>query len=254
MKPGGQVGLLIEQGEGGRPNATFQPAGTNITNTLGSKPNQVLFEGELKGTEPGSKPYETATGARRSLESIKAAVSAIDRGAQTGTVEPYLQVARGVLKDLFNVETSANAPTGELSALLKAKVLDEKGGLGAGFSNEDRRYFAEAGGDIATNPEALKRLLAIQARMAIKTVQTHNARIGALMQNKSAELDPVVLQNRMIPLGEFVLPDTPTGREVDLYMQQGYGIVPERATRPGLAPAAGLRGKALVDAILGGSK
>lgn len=245
-RPGGQMAQITNYAEGGRPQATFQQPGVNVTNNLGPKANQFLLEKAIGPVMAEGKSFADAQASASALTRIKEVVGAIDRGAQTGLVEPYAQAARGIL-DFFNIKTDANAPTAVLSSQMKSLVLDERGGLGAQISDADRKFFTEATGDIATNPEALKRILAVMARSSLKKIADHNARVNALLRNQTAELDPTILQQQIVPAG-LQLPDTQTGRELDQMLQNLYSGKSTGKVTPSLS------GPALRDFYLKGGR
>lgn len=208
----------------GRPQATLTRPPSTITNTVstGDKVELEQFKSQIDQVAPKGASYEAAKNASKSLRSIAEAIGQIEAGATSGTVEPYLQVARGIAAYL-GIPNAAAASVDALSAALKSKVLSEQGGLGTQISDADRRFFEEAGGSIATNPEALLRILSYQAVSQMREVAMHNQRVQQLADIKP--INPELMKINAIPLN-FALPQGPVGKKVEQMIDRLYKGLP----------------------------
>ena len=151
---------------------------------------------------PGGKSNVAAAGAQEALNSSAEALQAVNDGARQGIAQPALQVLRKIGAEL-GMPDSETAPTDALTASLKASVFKDLGGLGAQISDGDRKFVMEFSGDLATDPMALKRMLAIRMAAQIKKVNTHN-KVVASFANKAD--DPTIEGEAGLPLN-ITIPD-----------------------------------------------
>jgi hypothetical protein len=145
------------------------------------------IKGLVEANLPGGKGYEAAKGAAQSLMLANEQVAAINQGAKTGSLGNVQQELRK-FGELLGVPNAATAPTEMVGNLAKQRVLAKLGGLGAQISNSDRDFLSQAQGDLTTNPEAFKRLLALSIAVDLKELQRHGKRVTAL----DGKIDPAM--------------------------------------------------------------
>jgi hypothetical protein len=196
----------------GRPTTSVTAGPSNVSVNTAGKLNFEQTKQDLEATQPGKgELWNQAKQSSKALTRISQAVGEIENGAQTGLLEPLVQPLRG-LGEYFGIENAATAPTAALSATLKARVLDEQGGLGAQISDADRKFFVEAAGDLSTNPDALLRLLAIAAAMSTNQVTSLNQYLEGM--KGETDLRPGQLDMRRVPLN-FTIPEGATGQRFE---------------------------------------
>ena len=123
-----------------------------------------------------------------SLSSINQSLGLINKGMVTGTGARALTYIGGALKQIgFDVETDpiANAQAyGAVAAKRTAQIIQDFG-AGTGLSDADREYaMRAAAGDIEMQPQALVRMLEINAKASRNIINRYNAQAQAVMQTK----------------------------------------------------------------------
>jgi hypothetical protein len=161
-------------------------AGTNVSVNTGEN---SFIKGLGESVLPGGKSYEPAKAASQSLTLANEMVAAVNQGAKTGSLGNLQQELRK-FGELMGVQNAATAPTEMLGNVSKQKVLAKLGGLGAQISNSDRDFLSSAQGDLSTNPEAMKRLLALSMAADLKEINRHSKSARAL----EGKIDPELLQ------------------------------------------------------------
>lgn len=151
----------------------------SVSNTPENKGQQALYETTIKQISPKGDSYEAARAARSNLRTTTEALGAMKSGADMGALADFgLQLRK--LGERVGIPNAATTPTDQLSSLLKGRVFDKLGGLGVAISDSDRKFMQEAAGDISKDPQAMKRLMALDAAASILEIQQHNARIESL--------------------------------------------------------------------------
>lgn len=141
--------------------------------------DNAALKGLIEANLPGGKGREPAVAAAQSLQLANEQLAAIAEGAKTGSLGNVQQELRK-FGELIGVKDAATAPTEMLGSLAKQRVLAKLGGLGAQISNSDRDFLSSAQGDLTTNPEAFKRLLAISIAADLKVLNNHGKSVSAL--------------------------------------------------------------------------
>lgn len=157
------------------------PGATNVSQSMKveAKGREELLKQGAQGISPGGKSYEEAQGATKSLSNYAEALQSINEGANSGMAEPVVQGFRKAL-EAIGIPDAATGPTDNLSAQLQRAAFNKLGGLGAQISDADRQFVTKSQGDLTTNPQALKRMLALDAAMSMMSVEKHNTRADAL--------------------------------------------------------------------------
>lgn len=181
-------------GAGGQPLLVRKNLATGKVEPVDTGVKQIVNTGDNAGIKglvetnlPGGKGYEKASAAAESLRLGNEMVAAIGQGAKTGSLGEVQQTARKFF-ELAGVPNAATAPTDVLSGVAKQKVLAKLGGLGTAISNSDRDFLSSAQGDLTTDPQALKRLIAISMAGDLLALNRHSKNVRAL----DGKLDPSV--------------------------------------------------------------
>lgn len=173
-------GDLYQRGPGGK--LVKLDNAPKVSTTVNNNPTQAGLkkyqEAVGEALAPGGKSRAGADMAQEGLTASVEAAQAIKDGARQGIAQPAMQVVRKLAAEL-GINDSATAPTDALSAALKQSIFKDLGGLGAQISDGDRKFVSEFTGDLATNPFALKRMLAIRIAGQMKRVNQHNKQVAA---------------------------------------------------------------------------
>jgi hypothetical protein len=170
------------------------PSGTVVNNFLGGKQesvdkapqvhNSLVMPGEsaLKGiVDKLPDEFAVAKSANNMIRGTETALSALQAGARTGSLEETLQAGRTAVEGLTGLKFASTTPTAVLAKSLAENVVNEFGGkLGTGISNADVAFMQQAMGGLATDKDALERVLAIRAAMAINRIRDHNTNVADL--------------------------------------------------------------------------
>lgn len=202
--------------------------GTTVSLNTGDR---MALKNFIEAASPGGKSFDSAKAARESMTIGLEQVKAINEGAKTGSLGAVQQELRK-FGELLNVPNSATAPTEVLGNLAMQKVLAKLGGLGVGISSTDRDFLFKAQGDLSTQPQALKRLLALSLAGDIRALDQH----GQVVAGLQGEV-PEGLRNAMRININTKIDDPEVAKMVE-------NVLAGRATTDGMAvqPAAsGLR-------------
>jgi hypothetical protein len=161
--------------------ANQYPGGKQDTVDKGIKiqmPGQDLVAERIKMLPEDKKEAE---GAANLIQTSQQAIAALREGAVAGGGANYKNIAKNLVTGLTGIPFPENTPTAVLAKSLAKATLEDMGGrLGAGVSNADREYMADANGALSTDPHALERILAIRMGGAERLVRTHNDQVETL--------------------------------------------------------------------------
>lgn len=209
-------GDLYQRGPGGKlvklDNST--KVTTNVNNMPAAAGLKKYQEALGESLAPGGQSRAGADQAQEGLNASVEALQAVNNGARQGIAQPAMQVVRKLAAEL-GVTDAATAPTDALSAALKQSIFKDLGGLGAQISDGDRKFVSEFTGDLATDPFALKRMLAIRIAGQIKRVNQHNKQAAAF--GRTAD-DPNFESVAGTPLN-IQIPDDEVAAMVDNVLQ-----------------------------------
>lgn len=227
-------GDLYQRGPGGK--LVKLDNAPKISTTVNNNPQAAgmkKYQENLgESLAPGGKSRAAAEQANEGLAASVEALQALKDGARMGIAQPAMQVIRKLGAEL-GIANADTAPTDALSAALKSSVFKDLGGLGAQISDGDRKFVTEFSGDLATDPMALKRMLAIRIAAQIKRVNQHNRQAQAF--GKTAD-DPNFEGIAGLPLN-IQIPDDEVAAMVD-------NVMAGRPTTAGMTPAKAPAGAA----------
>lgn len=180
---GGQLEAPIADIPNAKPELTTTPSGdTMVTNydktgkgtsvfaprpattTINNKLTSGVDEDAAKYFNYGGKGYEAAVGAIKSLGNTESLLATLDKDPQMGAGAGGMQVMRKWAETLGLPISDKTTPTEMASMQLGQKTLDRLGGLGAQVSDSDRKFMLETQGSLANDPEAVRRMLLIEAK------------------------------------------------------------------------------------------
>jgi hypothetical protein len=122
-----------------------------------------------------------ARGQANTIRSTEQALNALQNGAKTGFGQDYIQNARTLVSSLTGQKFDGQTETAVLAKTLAENVVNEFGGkLGTGVSNADVQFMERAMGGLATDPQAIERILAIRAAGAMRKIDQHNSIVETL--------------------------------------------------------------------------
>lgn len=118
---------------------------------------------------PGGELFKRAEGAQKLITASREAINAYQLGASSGTFEPFFQGVRGLVSRVTGADPKT-INTDVLGSRLAEMTLAQAGGsLGAQISDGDRKFIMQIAGSIDMQPDAVKRVLAINTALAIKS-------------------------------------------------------------------------------------
>lgn len=174
------------------------------------KATEKLIEAEGKSLQPGGEEYERARAGKSNLSATSEALSALANGAKTGQFADFFQAVRktGKALGIDGIETAAND---QLGAVLAQRVLASSAtkALAGPMSDKDREFLQAAAGTTSTDPEALRRILAIGAALSFNDVTRFNSGIKSL----AGEQGMGFLQRHASPIS-WNPPDDPLFRQM----------------------------------------
>ncbi len=174
----------LETGPGTFPNPRKDPV-VQIDNY--PKAGEQFIGNEAKSLSPGGEEFAIARGAKANLLATSEAVTALANGAKTGQFADFFQAVRktGKALGLEGIETAAND---QLGAVLAQRVLavSSQRPLAGPMSNADLQFLRDSAGATTTDPQALKRILALAAAQSFHDVQLYNQGVDSLAKQNPA--------------------------------------------------------------------
>jgi len=167
--------VLVNTGAYGRQTATPFPVGNTMTANLNGPADYKAIEENW--TADLKERQKAADSAKASLASSRAAVEALQAGAQAGGAEGIKQTIRELAQG-FGIPNAATAPTQELNMALGNAVLEDARKL-APVTNEDLKYLEKLNGTINSDPQALTKMLAHRAAAATKSLSDFSDYMGS---------------------------------------------------------------------------
>ena len=169
-------GTLVNNEFGGGQNSVDKAAKVTATASMNNNPGSYALKGVIDALPEDLK---AAQAANQAISASQTAMSALKVGAKSGAGEEYKQAARTAVESLTGIKFEATTPTAMLAKSLAELVVTEFGGkLGAGVSNADVEFMKLAMSGLATDANAIERILAIRAARAIKAVDKYNSNIA----------------------------------------------------------------------------
>lgn len=184
----GNTYQIITDPKTGKQTVTYAPKETKVSTTVstGDKFGLAGFNNRSDITFKEMRPEAEA--AAKNLQTTAAALSALPR-SQTGILIPASQAIQQVGK-AFGIDTATTAGTAELSSLLKQRIMAKLGGkLGAQISDADRKFVEGYAGDLASDKDALYRLLSLDMATSMQSIERYNQQLSGLAAEENAR-DP----------------------------------------------------------------
>ncbi len=232
--PTGAGYVTVRNPDTGALEVRFEPKATTITNDV--KLGTDVNADAAKYFNYGGKGYERGLAAKTALQNTSELLNTLDQNPTMGAGAEGLQFVRKWAETLGASVSPTTTPTEIAKMQLGQKLLDRLGGLGAQVSDSDRRFMEQTQGSIGSDPEAVRRMLLIEAKYLMRLQNDINAeaeKVGGRLPSSTA-----------LPRHQFSF--TPSQRNADdlerLFKDQGFapapGMVPP-TSRP--APAGRLK-------------
>ena len=212
----------------------FAPKEMRITNDvkLGNDVNAKASE----YFNYGGKGYERGLAAKTGLQNTAELLATLDQNPAMGAGAEGFQFVRKWAETLGAPISPTTTPTELAKMQLGQKTLDRLGGLGAQVSDSDRRFMLETQGSLGNDPEAVRRMLLIEAKYLMRLQNELNA--------EATKVTERLPNSTALPRHQFSF--TPSQRNADdlerLFQEKGFGPPPGTvppASRP--APAGRLK-------------
>lgn len=232
--PTGAGYVTVRNPDTGALEVKFEPKSMTITNDV--KLGTDVNADAAKYFNYGGKGYERGLAAKTGLQNTAELLSTLDQNPAMGAGAEGFQFVRKWAETLGAPVSPATTPTELAKMQLGQKTLDRLGGLGAQVSDADRKFMLETQGSLGNDPEAVRRMLLIEAKYLMRLQNEINAeaeKVGGRLPSSTA-----------LPRHQFSF--TPSQRNADdlerLFKDQGFapapGMVPP-TSRP--APAGRLK-------------
>lgn len=154
---------------------------TQVSQTLDARQAADENKASLDMLETQLKPREErAQAALSTIDAVRTAVEAAERGAQAGGGQDVIQVFRKV-GEAFGVDLPVTSNVDELQAALGEKLIGYLKNF-APVTEKEIKVAAGISGGINTSPDALSRLLAVGQALAMRELQTFNQFLGSQEQ------------------------------------------------------------------------
>ena len=196
----------------------FAPKPTTITNDV--KLGNSINEDAAKYFNYGGKGYELGQSARTGLQNTQELLNTLDQNPSMGAGAEGFQFARKWAETLGAPVSPTTTPTELAKMQLGQKTLDRLGGLGAQVSDSDRKFMLETQGSLGNDPEAVRRMLLVEAKYLMRIQNDINAKAGKVSENLPA--------STALPRHDFNF--NLSKRNADdmerLFQNQGFGPAP----------------------------
>lgn len=233
VEPANIAGMpgVIETSPTGKQDFSHKPVATSITvDTVGKaglKANEQGAQHFMYGGK-GREQYDSLLG---KLNVTKNILDTLEANPQMGSGAEIFQLARKWAETLGVPANAVTTPTEMAKMQLGQMVLERLGGLGAQVSDADRKFMMETQGSLTNDPEALRRMMLLEAKYTMQVVDK-------LRQGRD---DMQRLLGNATNLPEYFF-SMPFSEKNDADMQRlfkGQGFAPAVQSKPGAAVPPG---------------
>lgn len=158
----------------------FPPAASQVNVDTAGKPGMKVLEKFGEALIPGGKQYEAQSALQEQLSTNQELLHTLSANPSMGAGGDFFQAARKWAQTLGVPETALTTPTEQAKMQMYNAVFSKLGGLGNQISDADRKFVMDAMGSLSSDPAALRRVLMIQSKYAMR-----------LLAKMNAEADPV---------------------------------------------------------------
>lgn len=220
--PTGNAYAVTRDLKGGKPTLSYAPKDMQVK--IDNKLTAGVNEDAAKYFNYGGKGYDKGTAANQSLQVTANLLDTLDKNPTMGAGADLIQLVRKWGSTLGAPISEKTTPTEMASMQLGQKTLDRLGGLGAQVSDADRKFMLETQGSLGNDPEAVRRMLLIEAKYLMQV----QAKLSGDAKGVAARIPGVAL-----PSHEFSF--APSQRNADdlerLFTNQGFAA-PAAVTPP----------------------
>lgn len=166
----------------------FAPTdGTKVEVNTGAKLGQRV--NEQGGTHfmyggKGREAFDSLVGRLNTSQNI---LNTLDQNPQMGAGAEVFQIARKWAEALGAPVNDATTPTEMAKMQLGQMVLERLGGLGAQVSDADRKFMMETQGSLTNDPEALRRMILLEAKYTMEAVDRLRQGRDAMQEKLGSE-------------------------------------------------------------------
>ena len=212
--------------KGGQPRLTYAPKPNFPDQNLTSKINEKSAEQYI----PGGDLYKEAINSQSAIANNTQMLRDLSSGAITGSGAEYAQMLRKFGQSMGLPVTESTTPTELIKMGLGNRVVQNLGGsLGKNISDADRKMMEENSGNLATDPEALRRVLLLD-------LKGHNKKILRI-NNEAADLATRLPSGVALPQHELrfdISNDRDSKDYENLYNNRPFGPDPRVPKKPPL--------------------
>ena len=168
----------------GKVDFKFAPKGMQITNDV--KLGNDVNSDAAKYFNYGGKGYELGQTHRTALQNTQELLNTLDQNPAMGAGADGFQAARKWAETMGASVSPTTTPTELAKMQLGQKTLDRLGGLGAQVSDADRKFMLETQGSLGNDPEAVRRMLLVEAKYVMRILNDLNGKVSKVSETLPA--------------------------------------------------------------------
>ena len=168
----------------GKVDFKFAPKGMQITNDV--KLGNDVNSDAAKYFNYGGKGYELGQTHRTALQNTQELLNTLDQNPAMGAGADGFQAARKWAETMGASVSPTTTPTELAKMQLGQKTLDRLGGLGAQVSDADRKFMLETQGSLGNDPEAVRRMLLVEAKYIMRILNDLNGKVSKVSETLPA--------------------------------------------------------------------
>lgn len=182
--PTGAGYVTVRNPDTGALEVKFEPKATTITNDvkLGGDVNAKAAE----YFNYGGKGYELGQAHKTALQNTQELLNTLDQNPAMGAGADGFQAARKWAETMGASISPTTTPTELAKMQLGQKTLDRLGGLGAQVSDADRKFMLETQGSLGNDPEAVRRMLLVEAKYVMRILNDLNGKVSKVSETLPA--------------------------------------------------------------------
>ena len=168
----------------GKVDFKFAPKGMQITNDV--KLGNDVNSDAAKYFNYGGKGYELGQTHRTALQNTQELLNTLDQNPAMGAGADGFQAARKWAETMGASVSPTTTPTELAKMQLGQKTLGRLGGLGAQVSDADRKFMLETQGSLGNDPEAVRRMLLVEAKYVMRILNDLNGKVSKVSETLPA--------------------------------------------------------------------
>ncbi len=181
--PHGNPVAITTDAKGTKPTVTYPPKAA--TTTINNKLTSGADEDAAKYFNYGGKGFDKGVAANQGLQNTANLLDTLDKDPSMGAGANAFQFARKWAETLGLPVSDKTTPTEMVAMQLGQKTLDRLGGLGAQVSDADRKFMLETQGSLTNDPEAVRKMLLIEAKYLMQIQAQTSGQAGEVASRVS---------------------------------------------------------------------